>query len=468
MNTKRLIYIAFIFILISCNKTSDLVYTDGGSVANPKRLSAGNATIFNATNLAFDSPSPVLKGELLSRFINGDNVYDQAHVANPAVLPGTGGLGPLYIGFSCTGCHEGSGRTIPSLHTHGGSGKGFSTQLIFMKSTNGQNFPEYGRCLHDQAIVGVQPEGKLKVKYTEKTFQFTDGEEYSLLYPYYWITDWYATKIPREDLVLGIRIPLRHVGMGFMIAVDQDMIKDRAANQYPEYGITGRVNYISERNQRKMGLSGYKAQHADLTVELGFMNEMGLKNSRYPKEVCEGQPQFEIAKDEKKLDISDKEMADCEFYMMTLGVPSRRDIDDKHVKEGEKKFYEAKCHLCHMPTLRTSSKPIQLLDGTPMKMLANKTFHPYSDYLLHDMGPELGDNYSQGKASGDEWRTTPLWGIGLQKIVSGHTYMLHDGRARNINEAIMWHGGEGSVSREIYKNMSKQEREDLITFVNSL
>jgi Predicted thiol oxidoreductase len=250
-----------------------------------------------------------------------------------------------------------------------------------------------------------------------------------------------------------------------MISVDREEIRQLAARSYPEYGISGKIAWVEERNQMWIGISGHKAQHADLTVELGFSSDMGVANSRYPHEVCEGQSQDNGS---GTAWISTKEMADVEFYLQSLGVPARRNVWDSTVQTGEKLFYEAKCHLCHTPTLHTSQNPPQLMDGTVMKALAGQTFHPYTDYLLHDLGPELGDDFSQYNATGDEWRTAPLWGIGLQEIVSGHSMFLHDSRARNLIEAIMWHEGEGDVSRKLFERMSRNQRNALISFLRSL
>ena len=154
--------------------------------------------------------------------------------------------------------------------------------------------------------------------------------------------------------------------------------------------------------------------------------------------------------------------------MQSLGVPARRDVNDPQVIKGEAAFFEAGCHLCHVTTLHTRPRGSTLLAGTQLPWLGNQTIHPYSDFLLHDMGPELDDHYPSGLAAGNEWRTTPLWGIGLQEKVNGHTYFLHDGRARNFTEAIMWHGGEGQASRTKFKNMSADKRQALIRFLQSL
>ena len=174
-----------------------------------------------------------------------------------------------------------------------------------------------------------------------------------------------------------------------------------------------------------------------------------------------------------QLDVSTEDMEDVDLYMQCLSVPARRNIYQPDVMAGEQLFYKAKCHLCHVTTLHTRPRGSKLLNGTELPWLGGQTIHPYSDYLLHDMGSEimgvgLNDNYVSGLARGNEWRTTPLWGVGLQYRVNGHNYFLHDGRARNFVEAIMWHGGEGEASKNLFKNFSKQERDQLVKFLESL
>jgi CxxC motif-containing protein (DUF1111 family) len=455
---------AGLVLAFGCSNEVEDIYTSGGRLADPKELSAGASTIFTASSKAFDTPADWVTGELAARFLAGDALYDNPRVSSGN--PVNGGLGPLYVGYSCASCHNNAGRTIPTLHTNGGSGAyGFSSFLTFIRSKNDQYFKNYGRVLHDQAIYGYQPEGKLHVSYTEKTYQFDDGEEYALITPKYWITDWYADSIPAGDLEMSVRIPLRHVGLGLMNGLDVTELQKLAATGFPEYGISGEINYVTEKNKTYIGFSGHKAQHADLTVELGFSSDMGVTNSRFPEEVSQGQEQDPHG---DALEISDEDMASVDFYINSLGVPARRNVNNELVQKGEEAFYEAKCQLCHMPTLHTRQDAPLLLDGTRLPWLSGQTIHPYTDFLIHDMGPELGDDYAQFNASGDEWRTTPLWGVGLQETVSGHTYFLHDGRARNFVEAIMWHGGEGDVSRQIFKKMSKQERDALVMFLKSL
>ena len=456
-------------LLLSCMacEKDEKMDMDKVNVPNGYALSAGTSTIFLNSSVAYDTEADWVTGANASRFNNGDGLYDDVRTSSNT---DGGGLGPVYAGYSCGSCHRNAGRTKPTLWENGGSGNyGFSSMLVYITRRNGSFF---------QAIYGVKPEGKLSVKYEYETFSFPDGETYELCKPVYHISEWYKDSIAPEDLFCSVRIPLRHVGLGPMMAIDRNEIIALAAkSNYPEYGISGRVNYITEKGITGVGLSGNKAQHLDLTVELGFSSDMGVTNSRYPEEICEGQAQISqgsmMGLSYDQLDISTKDMEDVDLYMQSLGVPARRNVNDPQVILGEEKFYEAKCHLCHVPTLHTRPEGSVLLNGTRLPWLGGQTIHPYSDYLLHDMGSEimgvgLNDNYTSGMAQGNEWRTTPLWGIGLQEKVNGHTYFLHDGRARNLVEAIMWHGGEGEASKNLFKQMTKEERDAVIAFLNSL
>lgn len=496
------------FLLVSCSSDTEGIESFEEKHAAELEnwaLSAGTSTIFYDSSKAYDIDAEWLSGTYATRFQNGNRLYDNV----------TDNHGPVYAGYSCGSCHLNAGRTTPGVWNniktdadgtpvYGSGTNGMSAMLVYVSRKNGKFFQNYGRVLHDQSIVGVTAEGKLEVRYNFEKGKFPDGEEYELAHPNYTVTEWYIpmwddvqkkyVDIKPEDLFCTVRIPLRHVGMGQMMALDRSEIEKLAAqSNYPEYGISGRCNYITERGVTGVGLSGNKAQHLDLTVELGFSSDMGATNSRYPEEICEGQLQMVegsmMGLTYDKLDVSIEDMECVDLYLHSLGVPARRlgsktrtvilDGTDVTMTEreaislGEKKFYEAGCHLCHVPTLHTRPRGATLLCGTELPWLGNQTIHPYSDYLLHDMGSEimgvgLNDNYVSGLARGNEWRTTPLWGIGLQKKVNGHTYFLHDGRARNFKEAILWHGGEGEASKNIFKAMSRQDREALILFLGSL
>lgn len=514
-----------VLTVAACSDDDGIVVTDI-KVPEGYALSADISTIFLNSSTAYDVEANWVAGKYMSRFNSGNKLYDNAIPSGTD--PEAGGLGPVYAGFSCRSCHMTTGRTKPAIWANYdeskcdadgfctvSGGTGFTAGLIYITRKNGSFFPDYGRVLHDQCIQGtyvgkdgktyeMKPEGKLQVKWHKQQYAFADGETYELAYPEYRISEWYtngtknygdasAPAVKPEDLFITVRQPLRHVGMGLMMALDPVEIEALAAkSNYPEYGISGRCNYITEKGVRGVGLSGNKAQHLDLTVELGFSSDMGATNSRFPEEICEGQMQQYYGSQmglaySNRLDVTTESMEDVDLYMQCLGVPARRlgstttmvaygdrmVTEREMVKIGEQNFYKAKCQLCHVTTLHTKKAGSTLLNGTHIPWLGGLTIHPYSDYLLHDMGSEimgvgLNDNYCSGLARGNEWRTTPLWGIGLQQKVDGHTCFLHDGRARNYVEAIMWHGGEGEASKNIFKKMQKKDRDALIKFLESL
>ena len=260
-----------LFLLFACAacEEDDKMDMDKIDVPNGYALSAGTSTIFLNSSVAYDTNADWITGANSIRFNNGDGLYDDVRTSNNG---DGGGLGPVYAGYSCGSCHRNAGRTKPTLWENGGSGNyGFSSMLVYISRRNGAFFRDYGRVLHDQAIYGVKPEGKLSVTYDKQTFSFPDGETYELCKPNYTITEWYKDSIAPEDLFCTVRIPLRHVGMGQMMAIDRREIEALAAkSNYPEYGISGRCNYITEKGVTGVGLSGNKAQHLDWTSNWAF------------------------------------------------------------------------------------------------------------------------------------------------------------------------------------------------------
>ena len=347
MKHSLLITLLFPALFLSCGEEEGLDVLDVEMPAGYE-MSAGTSSIFMNSSKSYDSPAPWVSGTYASRFNRGDKLYDDMRTSSNGY---GGGLGPVYAGYSCGSCHSNAGRTKPAGWADHGSGPyGFSSALVYVTRKNGAFFQGYGRVIHDQAIYGVEPEGKFSVDWDYQTFSFPDGETYELAKPTYRITDWYLGDIPAEDLFCTVRIPLRHVGMGQIMALDPNEIEALARkSNYPEYGISGRCNYITERGIKCLGLSGNKAQHADLTVELGFSSDMGVTNSRYPEEICQGQHQMTqgsmMGLLYDQLDVSTEDMENVDLYMQSLGVPSRRDVNDPQVKLGEQKFYEAKCQL---------------------------------------------------------------------------------------------------------------------------
>jgi CxxC motif-containing protein (DUF1111 family) len=322
--------------------------------------------------------------------------------------------------------------------------------------------PGFGAQLNDKALFGVEPEALVTVSYTETVFQFDDGDMYALRAPTYHVSDAYTT-LP-ADIMLSPRVALPVFGRGLLEAIPEAAILARAdeADNNGD-GVSGRANYVYDvtADATVLGRFGWKANQPTLLQQTAaaYRNDMGVTNPLFATESAAGQIQDDGQTNEPEVSIETIEVA--AFYTMTLAVPARRRVHDPVVKRGQRLFKEAGCATCHTPAFVTGT-----LAGVPA--VSNQSIQPFSDMLLHDMGDDLADGRPDFLATGREWRTPPLWGIGLTGIVHGHTFLLHDGRARNLMEAVMWHGGEAETARENVRVMSRADRAALITFLESL
>jgi CxxC motif-containing protein (DUF1111 family) len=255
-----------------------------------------------------------------------------------------------------------------------------------------------------------------------------------------------------------VRIAPQLVGLGLLEAVSESAIEALAdPDDSDSDGISGRIRVVidPETGQQRLGRFTYKGAQARVSHQIaGALNtDMGVTTSIFPildGDTTGGTPE-----------VSDGDLTNWTKYVSLLGVAARRDLTNSAAIQGQALFGSASCWKCHTPTLTTSSYH-------PMAELRNQTIHPYTDLLLHDMGAGLADNMGEGNATGSEWRTSPLWSIGLTAGVSRGEAYLHDGRARSLEEAILWHGGEAEASKEAFRNMSAADRAALIAFLKSL
>ncbi len=326
--------------------------------------------------------------------------------------------------------------------------------------------PIYGGQFQAHAIPGVAAEGVFVIEYTEINGTFSDGTPYSLRRPVYRFDDLaYGTMSP--DFTFSPRVANQVFGLGLLEAVPEDVILALAdPSDSDGDGISGRPNYIWDfhNNTTALGRFGWKANNPTLLQQTAgaYFNDMGLTNSVFSHISCTNSPVVcGNSPDGLTPEISDEELLAVVFYTQTLAVPVQRNYNDPEVQYGAEVFEAAGCSSCHTSTLTTGIHPT-------VPALSNQVFHPYTDLLLHDMGDDLADGRPQGLATGSEWRTPPLWGIGLFDTVNGHTTYLHDGRARNLTEAILWHGGEGQASRDFFLNLSASDRAALTAFLKSL
>ena len=429
-----------------------------------KAFSGGDATVFDAASTAFENPLPGLDAVQLARFLAGDAAFEAQFVTAPA--PVNSGLGPVFNQTSCVGCHRRDGR--------GRSGFGETSPFIgsglMQVSLPGAGsehpgapapVPGFGLQIGDRAIFGVAPEGRVETSWFEEERRFADGVTYTLRHPTYELTDTYI------DLPAGVLTSVRMAppvfGRGLLEAVDESEILALAdPGDADGDGISGKPNYVFDvqAEQTVLGRFGWKANNPTLLqqVATAYREDIGITTPYFPRESTAGQPQADGISDDPEL--SPEILDDAVFYVVTLAVPARRNLDDPVALKGEKLFADAGCAACHVPTLHTG--PHEVAD------LSNQVIHPYTDLLLHDMGDELADHRPDYEADGREWRTPPLWGIGLTATVNGVPAYLHDGRAATLMEAVMFHGGEAEKARETVRVMSAEDRRALIAFLNSL
>jgi CxxC motif-containing protein (DUF1111 family) len=423
-------------------------------------LSGGAATVFLSSSGAFAAPAPNLSGESLDRHRAGDAAFEVNFVTSPA--PVHGGLGPIFNNVSCSACHPLDGRGRPPE-----PGEALTSALLRISVAGADAHggplavPGYGTQLQTRAIVGAEAEAEVAVAYEPVAGQFADGQAYELRRPVYTIGGGYSA-LP-GGLLVSTRTAPAVFGLGLLEAVSEATLRGLAdPTDADGDGISGRVNEVwdVETGARRVGRFGWKAGVPTLFQQTAtaYLEDIGITSPTFPAESCAGQSDGCA---DHAPDVDDETQRLVTHYIRTLGVPARRNLDDAVARRGAALFRQAGCAGCHLPELRTAT-----LAGVPE--VSDQTIRPYTDLLLHDMGSELADDRPEFDASGREWRTAPLWGIGLTEVVSGHANFLHDGRAGTLMEAILWHGGEAEAAREAVRGFAGADREALLAFLRSL
>jgi len=419
--------------------------------------SGGATTVYDAGSSAFSTPAPNLFPESLEKHLAGDAEFEQVFVTPPATV--NEGLGPTYNNVSCISCHPKDGRGRPPS-----AGEPLASMLmrISMPGIGDHGGPVpvsgSGTQLQIRAVIGSLPEGDVLVNWTEEPGEYPDGTPYTLRRPSFTILG----SLP-GGVLISPRVAPPVFGLGLLEAIAEETILTNADEaDLDGDGISGKPNYAwnAAAGQTELGRFGWKASTPTLLQQsAGAYNEdMGVTSPYFPLEHCHGTSGCDTLANDPEVD--DEILQAVEFYVQTLGVPARRNAGDPDVRSGKNLFVEIGCGGCHVAPHSTGVHPIA--------EISNQTVYPHTDLLLHDMGPDLADNRPDFLASGSEWRTTPLWGIGLTEVVSGHTFFLHDGRARNIEEAILWHGGEAEISRNRFRELTAPDRNALIKFLMSL
>jgi CxxC motif-containing protein (DUF1111 family) len=432
----------------------------GGDTTRP--LNAPNAFSFQAAN----APR-----EHQRAFSFGNRLFNTNWVEAPASVKSFDGLGPLFNRVSCSGCHTKDGRgTPPEIGRDTAIGPMNSMLLrLSVPGTNANGGPKplpgYGDQLSERGINTFAPEGLAAITYKEIEGQYADGTPYSLRSPSYTIQKLAYGELP-ADVMISPRVAPHMIGLGLLEAVPSETLLGLAdPNDDDKDGISGRVNRVWDtvRQQTAFGRFGWKAGQPDLINQnsSAALGDLGITSRHHAAENCtQLQANCMTAINGGSPELSDAFLEKLTLYTATLAVPAQRDSQDLDVIEGSKIFRSIGCAGCHLPTLQAGPHPLP--------EIANQTFHPYTDLLLHDMGEALADNRPEFGANGQEWRTPPLWGLGLLMQVNDHQNLLHDGRARGFAEAILWHGGEAEAAKQRFKQADKRSRDALIKYLNSL
>ncbi|PRA63902.1 thiol oxidoreductase [Pseudomonas sp. MYb187] len=441
-------------------------------------LGGGKTTVNKRDQNAYSMPSANLAPSRRLDFSVGNSFFRNPWVIAPATTTARDGLGPLFNTNACQNCHIKDGRG----HPPGPNAKHAVSMLVRLSIPDQPQYakvieqlgivpePVYGGQFQDMAVPGVVPEGKVRVEYSPVPVTFKDGTIVELRQPTLKITQLgYGPMHP--DTRLSARVAPPMIGLGLLEAIPEAAL---LANADPDDrngdGIRGRPNQVWDDAQGKtvMGRFGWKAGQPNVNQQNvhAFSGDMGLTTRLRPMDDCTpaqldclNAPSGNGANGDQE--VSENILRLVLFYTRNLAVPNRQDVDSPQVLAGKNLFHQAGCQSCHTPRFTTAADAAE-------PELANQLIRPYSDLLLHDMGPGLADNRTEFKAGGQDWRTPPLWGIGLTQTVSGHTQLLHDGRARNLLEAVLWHGGEAEAAKQHVLTFNAEQRAALLAFLNSL
>ena len=446
-------------------------------------LSGGAATVRTrvVNRDIYSQPSANLSLDGRQRFQIGNGLFRKDWVPSPSSTLASDGLGPLFNARSCQGCHiKDGGGVVPD--------PGETPVSLFLRlsvpPTNAAERaalarslsvlpePAYGGQLQTFAVTGLPAEARLRIEWEEITVDLHGGEQVKLRKPHYHI-DEPAWGPMRPDVMTSPRIAPRMIGLGLLEAIaDADILANANRRNDPD-GVRGKARLVRDAVNGEVVLGRFGWKGGQPTVEQqaakAFLDDMGLSTPLHPhhggectprQDACLEMPhgaQAHLGDEEVPRELLDF----VAFYSANLAVPARRDVDDPQVLAGKRLFHEARCTACHVPkfvTRRDAAQP----------ELAFQLIWPYSDLLLHDMGEGLADHRPEGNASGTEWRTTPLWGIGLAQTVNERGSFLHDGRARTVLEAILWHDGEARAARDRVVAMTPAQRAELLRFIESL
>ena len=441
----------------------------------------GDTTVYSNGRNAFSLPAANLTDAERTRFVVGNSFFKRNWVQAPASTTARDGLGPHFLARSCGGCHVQDGRAQPPDFHNPLAPQPFAGLLIRLSvpGTDAHGGPKhepvYGDQFNTMGINGVKGEGKLTLSYETIHGQYGDGTPYTLEKPLYHFSELGYGPMA-ADVMFSPRVAPQVIGLGLLEAIPEADILANAKAQAASTGpIKGQPNYVWDAYGERMmlGRFGWKANVASLAHQSAsaFHGDIGITSKRFPQQTCTAAQKDCLAaptgnaKGQGGVEVEDHVLNDVIFYQSTLAPAARRNAQDAQVLRGEALFHAAQCAQCHRPSYKTGEV---LFPSLSSAALSGQDITPYTDLLLHDMGEALADGRPDFAANGQQWRTPPLWGIGLIPAVNDHQRLLHDGRARGVAEAILWHGGEAEPAREQFRHLSASDREALVKFVESL
>jgi CxxC motif-containing protein (DUF1111 family) len=390
------------------------------------RQAAGAMTVANRTSASFEQPAAGLTPPELERHQVADGLFDRTHV--PLEGPPGAGLGPRFNAASCIACHVRNGRGRPLM----------GESLVRVALRNGRPVPGLGHQVRDRAVLGARPDAAVTVTWLER-----DG----LRRPEVQLEGGASLELSDRSVARSLRVAPPLIGLGLLEAVPEEAILAHAdPDDRDGDGISGRPHWLQEPGGKwRLGRFGWKAISPSLKEQTAaaLLNDMGLTSPG---------------------DIGRRELELVTYYSQTLGAPrTALPASRPVVRRGRELFDTLECARCHVPQLATGRSPAAVAG-----VINGQTIWPYTDLLLHDMGAGLDDGVAEKGAPGREWRTAPLWGLGLAQRVNGSVGFLHDGRARSIEEAIRWHGGEAAAARERFTALGPQQRRQLLGWLRQL
>ncbi|MDE2599386.1 MAG: thiol oxidoreductase [Rhodocyclaceae bacterium] len=423
----------------------------------------------NITHEAFTQPLSIMPDSAREAFFRGRSLFRQNWVIAPAGDDQVDGLGPLHNRISCISCHAANGKGHAPNGPHEKAGFLLVRLSVPGANPNGGPLPHpvYGDQLNEDAIPGVPAEGRVQIHWREHKVTLTGGEVVRLRSPRIAFRD--LAYGPMGKVQTSARIGPAVFGLGLLDAVPVEALEKLAAENQA-YGVRGKLNLVHDAAsaQTMPGRFGLKANRSVLRDQIAgaMIGDLGITSTLFTEENCmPAQKQCRQAPNGNSPDghseLNDEQLDELERYLAFLAPPLPRNMNAPEVEQGRRLFNDMGCAACHRPQLPLGRHKL-------LGDLRGQNIAPYTDLLVHDMGADLADHRSDFRAGGREWRTAPLWGAGLLKKMNARVGYLHDGRARTVQEAILWHGGSASPARNNYSQAPRDQRNAVLSFIGSL